>query len=168
MRTTAYAPLATLLLLGAMSVGCSKKPSDDTIRSQLVGVWSFRPREQLPPEKIEDDTGIYATPVEKVFQFTPTVPKDHDRGTYVEYRNIPKNKNLDSARWVIWERGNWYVLGDAVSLQPERGSDIDYKVLFVGPRTLRVSGEPGFACKNGCVLDPRTELPAEARSAKPR
>jgi hypothetical protein len=139
--------------------GCSKKkPDDDAIRSTLPGSWSFKPREQLPADKIEDDTGIYATPLEDILRFGPVASKDDPRGSFVEYKHVPKNKNLEADRWVVADRGKWFVQDGQVTLQLDGKANRDFSVVGLSARTLRVAG-PLYACKNGCVLDPIAQLP---------
>lgn len=142
---------------------CSKKPDDETIRSNLVGVWTWNPRTQLPPNEIKEDTGIYDTPDQQIFQFGATVASDHDRGDFVEYRHVPTNKNMKED-WVVWRRGPWFVFQANVEIQGKLESN--FNVLRVSANELRVAGV-GFPCKDGCVLRRLDAVPEAAKNGRP-
>ena len=151
-------------LLGTLFVpACSKKPDDKTVQSSIVGAWTWNPREQLAADKIENDTGIYATPDQQILQFSATVASDHDRGDFVEYRHVPTNKHMEAA-WVVWRRAPWYVFDAKIQVQGKL--ETDFVVLRIGANALRVKGL-GFDCKEGCVLRPLKEIPAAARNGRP-
>ncbi len=163
-HTSKLTLLGTLLVVGAASTGCAKKPDDAAIQARLPGVWSFHPREQLPREKIQDDTGAYDTPLEQVFEFGQIRGSGGPHGDFAEYRHIPKNKS-GAERWAVARRGKWFVVGGTVTLQLPRG-DEELTVLAVDPTKLRLGG-PLFPCQDGCALRALSELPTEARSAQP-
>lgn len=153
-----------LSLLGALFVpACTKKPDDKNIQSAIVGAWTWNPREQLASEKIENDTGIYATPDQQILQFGTTVASDHDRGDFVEYRHVPTNKNMKED-WVIWRRGQWYVLDAKIYVQGKL--ETDFVVLRLGANELRLKAV-GFDCKEGCALRPLKEIPDAAKQGRP-
>jgi len=165
------ANLALFTVLTGLGVAsCSKNPDDKTIAKELVGIWQFKPREQLPPDKIEDNTGAYMTPDEQVFQFGPIAAGDDARGDFVEYRHIPEHTNSADhstmkARWVVGRRGRWFVSSGKVELQGSPGAD--FTVLSASSKALRVGGWL-FPCKDGCVLRPLSAVPEGARSAQDR
>ncbi len=151
------------LLTALVSPACTKKPDDEAVRSHVVGLWTWNPRAQLPADKIEDDTGIYATPDHQILEFGATVPADDDRGGFVEYRHVPTNKNMQEA-WVIWRRGPWYVRDGTIQVQGKL--ETTFNVLRVNANELRLEGV-GFACKDGCVLRPLKNLPEAAKHGRP-
>jgi len=159
----ARATLLFSLLLAFVLPACAKKPADKIIVSTVVGAWTWNPREQLPADKIENDTGIYATPDQQILQFGPTVAWDNDRGAFVEYRHVPTNKTMKED-WVVWRRGPWYVLDASIKVQAKL--ETDFEVLSISASELRVRGVP-FPCKDGCVLRPLKEIPEAAKNGRP-
>lgn len=162
MRLRTVALLASLVS-AALSSACTRAPSDATIQSSLPGAWTWNPREQLPADQLENDTGIYATPDQQILQFGALVATDADRGAFVEYRHVPTNKNMKEA-WVVWRRGSWFAAHAEVQLQSK--PDAKLQILRLDADELRVSGV-GFACKEGCVLRRLKEIPAAAQSGRP-
>ncbi len=159
--------LTLALVLLAASTGCKKTQDDATIRKLLVGVWSFRPHEQLPPEEITDGLGTSSTPVEDVFEFGPIVASDDDRGSYVEYRHTAKDDHT-AEQWTASKRENWYVLDGTLYFESATGFGQTTKVLSVNSRYLRVSGGASFPCMKGCELARLAKVPDEAQSATVR
>jgi hypothetical protein len=163
-------PIVLFTILTALGTsGCSTKPDDETIETQLVGIWSFNPREQLPPEKIDQSASAYMTPDQQIFQFEPIAPGEDARGEFVEYRHIPEHTNSSNgstmkARWVIMQRGRWYAANGKVKLQAK--NEAEFEVLTASAGALRVGGLL-FPCKDACVLRPLSELPEAVRSAEP-
>jgi hypothetical protein len=145
---------------------CSKGADDDAIRKQLVGSWSFNPREQLPPEKIDDKA--FETPDQVILQIEEAKVLDNGgtSGFYVEYRHIPKLEH-SSDHWEA-KRGAWFVLDRKVTLQAGRDSAVELKVVNSGSKHLRLDGFALMPCKGGCAFDSLTEIPEAARKAPQR
>jgi hypothetical protein len=163
-------PFALLMFAAALLLlGCSSSADDETIRKQLVGTWSFNPREQLPPNKIDDVA--FVTPDQEILQFGPGKAEENGRGSYVEYAHIPKNEH-GGERWEITRRGSWFVVAGKVTLQGNAenirwSTDVELTVLKSSSSFLRLDGFPLLPCKGGCVVRPLKELPEAARTAQP-
>ncbi len=177
--------LRTALIVVVVAVGspaCSKKPDAETLQKQLVGVWSFNPREQMPTEKIDDKAFI--TPDQTILQFEPvkTEEKGATSGRYTQYSHVPKHENdvagrvvVTDAHWELDRRGDWlinaegelYLQGGTENVKGS--SDVHLKIVDSRSDLLRLDGFPLWPCKVGekvgCVLRPLKELPTPAASA---
>lgn len=154
-----------VLAAALSSMACSKKPDDATIEKQLVGTWSFNPREQLPQDKIDDVA--FETPDRVVLAIEPAKPQDNGLGSYAKYEHIPKLEHTHD-HWRV-HRGQWYVAQGELTLQPEGGVFAEkMRVLVSGPQWLRLDGMPLLPCKKGCSLQHIDRVPEPAlRGATP-
>lgn len=164
MRARGLVPLSlftTLCLLG-----CTTKPDDKRIESTLVGVWTWNPHEQLPADKIQTDTGIYATPIQEIFQFGPVDPNAQEQGEYIEYWHVPEN-GLMKQSWISGPEGHWLTYKARINVSLSRSPYIGrtFDILSISPSQLRVQG-PEFECKDGCVLVPLKEVPEAAKNGR--
>ncbi len=165
MRTLRTLHLGLLLCAaGLTSAGCSKRGGDEAIHKQLVGAWSFNPRTQLPPEKIDDVA--FETPDQMILQFEPTQALDNGgaQGSFAEYKHVPKLVH-SSDHWEV-RRGKWFVLDGKLTLTGY--FDEVLRVVSSSAVRLKLDGIPLLPCKEACDLRPLNELPEGARAALPR